>query len=259
MSRSIIVFLISLALAAFLLDRAGLLTPVRGVAYALLAPVAGFLTKATNSVSETVKIMSDLPSLVRENSALTAENSQLKSELAAKIDIIHENDLLRSELSLPARGQSQEGIAAFIVGRSRTGPFGTFLINRGEKDGLKIGQVALSQGVLVGRISEVFPGTATLIPITNVNSIIPVTLVESRGIGLLKGGVKGLVVEEISRDVGIISSEAVISSELGGVVPPGILVGKVEATAGGAADVFQNATVTSPIPFNWLELVVVLP
>lgn len=259
MTRGAILLIVALPVAIFFLDRANLLRPVKGAVSAVVSPVTGVVTQAATSVGEFIRVVGDFPTLVRENNALKAENTRLQAELADKLAIMHENDHLRSELSLPAAQRNPQGIAAFIVGRSRTGPFGTFTLNRGERDGIREGLVATSQGALVGRISEVFAGTSTLVPITNVNSVIPVVLVESRGQGLLKGGVKGLVVEEISRDVDIVPGEAVVTSDLGGVVPAGLLVGDVEAIAGGEADVFQSAAVTSPVPLNWLELVIIFP
>ena len=213
---------------------------------------------AAATAHETFLAFRDIPSLVRERNELAAENQKLQAALADTQDVMHENELLRAELSLPQPERDRQGIAAFIVGRSSTGAFGTFTINRGQRDGVREGQVVLSQGVLVGQISEVLEQTSFLIPLTNVNSAIPVVFAESRGIGVLRGGVRGLTVEEVARDVAILPGEAVVTSNLGGIVPQGIFVGTVESVVGNPADVFQSVTVRSPVPFNWIELVVVM-
>lgn len=254
-----LVFLVLLPLLVFFAERAGKLGEARSQVRRAITPVTGVLTSLTLAARDLGRVILDLPSLVRENNNLKLENTRLAAELADKLNIQHENSLLRSELSLPPIDRSQKGIAAFIVGRSRTGPFGTFLINRGAKDGIREGQVALARNTLVGRIIEVGETISTLLPITNVNSTIPVTLIESRGIGLLKGGVRGLVIEEISRDVQVKKGEAVVTSSLGSVVPPGIFVGTVETVTGQPADIFLQVAIFSPVPFHMLELIVVLP
>jgi|GEM_PF-5068106 len=257
MRRATVVLLLTIPVAALLLDRTGLFSPFRSTALTVTTPLTGALVRFGVSIRETVSIARDLPALVRENAALTVENRQLVAELALQADVAHENDLLRTELSLPAATHEKRAVAAFIVGRSRTGPFGTYLLNRGTQDGIASGQAVLSQETLVGRITEVYEMTSVLTPITNVNSSIPVVFVESRGIGILRGGVRGLAVEEVSRDVQVLPGEAVVTSELGSITPAGILVGTVEAVSGNPADVFQAVTIRSNVPFNWLELVMV--
>jgi rod shape-determining protein MreC len=217
------------------------------------------VTKAVLSVKETTDLVINIRFLSQENKELAQENRFLKASLADKEEVIRENDLLRSELSLPLPDRSKKGMAAFIIGRSSVGAFGTFLINRGSRDGLETGQAAISGGMLVGTLTDVYETTSILLPITNVNSVIPVALVESGGQGLLRGGIKGLSVGEISRDVSVKIGETVVTSRLGGAVPPGIMVGTVQALTGNPTDVFRVAAITSPLLFNWLELVVILP
>jgi rod shape-determining protein MreC len=259
MRRDVLLLLLVVPVILFVLDRQGLLDPVRGAAWRAAAPVTGSVTRLTLTVAETVRAVAGIRTLMREHAALTAENRRLRAELADKEDIIHENDLLRTELGLPERGRGQQGLAAFVIGRTGSGTFGVLEINRGRRDGLREGQVVVSEGALVGRIIQVSEATSTVLPITNVNSTIPVVLVQSRGVGLLRGGVRGLVVEEIPRDVEVVPGESVVTSTLGGVVPEGILVGTVEEVLGYPADVFRTVAVRSPVPFNWLEVVVVRP
>lgn len=257
MRRSTILFLVAIPLTFFLLDRVGLLAPIKGATLVVFTPVSKALIGVAGGVTDMARALWSLPALIRENNELAAENNRLAAELAGKTDLVHENAVLRSELSLPASERSREGIAAFVVGKSRTGAFGTFLINRGERDGIQAGRVVFSQGVLVGRVTEVFASTSIVTPITNVNSVIPVVLAESRGMGLLKGGVRGLSVEEVPRDVAIKQGEAVVTSALGGVVPAGILVGTVQSVTGNPADVFQTVAVKPSASFNTIELVMV--
>lgn len=259
MKRSTIIILLTIPLAAFFLERAGLLSPARAAVAQIITPVSAVLTRATLGMGEQIRAIRSIQSLIRENNELRAKNIRLEGQLASQFDVLHENDILRAELGLAKRETGKKGIPAFIVGRSRTGPYGTFLLDRGEKDGIAIGQVATSEGVLVGRVIEVTRANSVLLPITNVNSAVPVTLVESRGMGLLRGGVKGLTVEQVARDVEIKAGEAVITSAMGGLVPAGLLVGKVESVISNPADVFQSVAVSSPLSFNWLELVMVWP
>jgi rod shape-determining protein MreC len=259
MNRATIVLLLFLPILAFLLDRQGVLDPAKGVAIRIVTPVTQWLVSATATISDGFRTIGSLRQIVTENDRLQKENQELHALLADAANIRHENDLLRGELALEARPTGVTEIAALVVGRTSAGAFGTLLLNRGTTDGVRVGSVVISRGALMGRVTEVYETTCVVTPITNVNSVIPVVLVASRGSGILRGGVRGLTIEEVSRDVTVEKDEAVVTSGLAGMVAAGIFIGRVEAVTSTPADIFQTVSVASDVRFNSLELVVIRP
>jgi len=94
--------------------------------------------------------------------------------------------------------------------------------------------------------------------ITDYNSLVPVILQDSRATGLLRGGLGGLVIEDIPLNIPIKAGEEVVTSGLGGTMPSGILVGKTNKIVSKEGDIFQKITLETPINIYYLEFVFVV-
>jgi rod shape-determining protein MreC len=183
----------------------------------------------------------------------------LQSQIAILTEVQHENEILKNELGLAQSTPSTYKLApASIIGRAATGYLKTVIIDRGVKDGVKTGQAVVSQGYLVGVVNQVYDNSSEVNLITDYNSIVPVLLQDSRGTGLLRGGLAGLTVEDIPLNVSIKPSERVVTSGLGGDMPAGISVGKIDEVVSKEGEIFQKVTVSSPIQIYFLEFVFVV-
>jgi rod shape-determining protein MreC len=255
--RLLIIIAIFLAVG-FLIWPTGALRPVKNFFYLALKPfsIAGSFT--VDRVSLFFKNMAHLGKLTTENQKLIKENLELQSELSLLKEAQHENEILKKEIGFYNNRGDLKLLPANIIGRSITGYLRTIIIDRGQKDGLKSGQAIVSQGYLVGTVKEVMEDTSEVKLITDYNSLVPVILQESRGTGLLRGGLVGLTVEDIPLNINIKSGEQVITSGLGGDIPFGILVGKVTNIISTKGEIFQKVTLDSPIQIYYLEFVFVV-
>jgi rod shape-determining protein MreC len=94
--------------------------------------------------------------------------------------------------------------------------------------------------------------------ITDYNSLVPVILQDSRGTGLIRGGLGGLVVEDVPLNIAIKPNENLVTSGLGGQIPGGIAVGKAQEVISKSGEIFQKVTIVSPIDFSKLEVLFVV-
>lgn len=220
-----------------------------------LAPIVRTLRQSSEGTLANTSLLFKISTLVQENGQLRVKVNELSALDITNSELKHENDLLRKELSLVTPQNSSSLIAAQVISRSSSVSQQTIIINKGGNDGFVHGMPIIAQGYLVGRVDEALPHTSRVMLLSSVNSLLPVVLEDSRSVGLLKGGVGGLLLDEIPRDVSIQNGEAVVTSNIGDVVKNGIPVGRVAEVISGKSDIFQSARITSPIDLSRLEIV----
>ena len=201
--------------------------------------------------------MSHIKDLTKENQNLIKENLELQSQLSLLKEAQHENEILKKEIGFYNTRKDMNILPANIIGRSISGYLRTVTIDRGSKDQIKSGQAIISDGFLVGTVKDVYENSSEITLITDYNSLVPVILQDSRGTGLLRGGLLGLVIEDIPLNIPIKSDEQIVTSGLGGDIPFGIMVGKVNQTISKKGEIFQKVTLNSPIQIYYLEFVFV--
>lgn len=221
--------------------------PINFVFYRTFGQVPGFF-----------KEVAHLRQIVKENQNLVKENLDLQAKLSKLSEIQYENEILKKELNFSKEQASETLVPAAIIGQSPGGYLRYFIIDKGEKDGLIEGQAVISQGFLVGTLANVRADNSEVILINDYNSLVPVILQDSRGTGLLRGGINGLAVGEIPLNIEIKPQENVVTSGLGGQIPAGVPVGKTSSVITKRGEIFQKVLVLSPVDFSRLEVLFVV-
>ncbi len=258
--RSIIVIVV-LMIVGFLIWPTGAIRPIKNVFYMALKPfsIAGNFTIDRTSLF--FRNFTHLGQLVRENQQLIKENLNLQGQLSLLKEAQHENEILKKEIGFFNESSNRGNLKllpANIIGRSTTGYLRTIVIDRGTKDQVKTGQAIVSQGYLVGTVKEAMENSSEVTLVTDYDSLVPVILQDSRGTGLLRGGLTGLTIEDIPLNIEIKTGEQVITSGLGGDIPFGMMVGKVNEIVSKKSEIFQKVTLDSPIQIYYLEFVFVV-
>lgn len=234
-----------------------------------LVPIKNFLFQMTKPISQTTKSSASkiggfflnirsIGTLIKSNNSLEKENKELKAKLAQMDEINHENKILKQELGFVQTQNIFKLVPAKVVSRSPSSFMQTIKVDKGSKDGVTKGKAVLSNGSLLGIVGEVGEQYSDIILVTNTRSLIPIILQNSRGTGLLKGGLQGLTIEDIALDTKIQKDEFVVTSGLGGDLPSGILVGTVEGIISSQSEIFQRASVKSSVEFGKLEIVFIV-
>ena len=252
----LVIFLI--LIFGFVLAPTGILDGGRNLLFQATKPLTIVSNFTVDRVSIFFRNLLSLGEKTRENQRLIQENLALQSQLAILNETQHENEILKKEMGFLNTKGELKLLPANIIGRSITGYLKTIVIDRGSADGLKTNQAVISQGFLVGTIRDIWEKSAEVILITDSNSLVPVVLQESRGTGLLRGGLGGLAVEEIPLNISIQKGEQVVTSGLGGDIPMGIIVGNVNEVISREGEIFQKVTIKSPIQIYFLEFVFVV-
>ncbi len=232
------------------------LDPLRRAAFVAAQPAA-LVTTGTLEGRGLVETVKNILSLRQRVAELEAENTSLKAQIVSLQEEQQVTELAsRAIAQVPGQFQASV-IAARVVSRSPSRLADGILVNRGERDGVRVGQPVFDAGFLAGLVTEVSAATSQVSLLSNPSLQIPVTFQETRAQGLLRGGLAGLTITDIPSDAAITPGEPVVTSALGEVVRPGIPVGVADQILSKDSEVLQRVLLRSPVEFHRLEFVAI--
>ncbi|MBX4191448.1 MAG: rod shape-determining protein MreC [Candidatus Doudnabacteria bacterium] len=209
----------------------------------------GFLTRkltdGTNGFKNSFSTLFTIRKLVRENSQLSQEVDQLAFENARLKSAQDENAALRRALNFRQQG-SFSLLAVEVINSDPTGFTQTIVIDKGSDLNIHLNQPIVAQpGLLVGKVTKVYPGSAEVTLITDPAIVINGEVVESGAKGLIKGehGL-GLSLDLVTQNELIKTGDQVITSGLSNDFPRGLLIGNISAIRSSTTDLFQKAFVS---------------
>jgi len=250
-------FLIFSIIAVLIIFSLTLVGPVRGSVERLFGPVLAVFYSKSVAVRKTVQVVRSLDTLPRENEDLNNRIADLLAENARLKEIEHENILLRDELKISSENKNRRIVATRVIARSPISFLDTITIDRGATEHIATGQPVTLHGSLVGKVISAADHTAQVQLITSVDAITQAQLQNSRTNGIVKGGVRGLIMDFIPQDTSVSPGESIITSGLGGSLHPGILIGTVESVISKKNDIFQSISIKPAAPITLIDIVFV--
>jgi len=236
----------------------GFFSPVRDGLRRSVALPAHWVDVATTRVIDAFKVLFTVNNLARENAELKTENTELKAKAASLEALKVENDNLYKDLQFKKAHPQMRLTPANVVGYSPTGLYQTLIIDRGSRDGLKENQVVVASGYLIGKVGKVSLATSEVWLLANRNLLTPVILAKTGTIGLLRGSIRGLIVENIPLDTKTKIGEAVVTSSLEGIYPAGIAVGHVVDIISAKEEIFLTLRIENPVSVGNLTSVLIV-
>jgi len=260
-SRENIKFLsaVILLIVIIFLSSRGADNPVKGTVLWLTSPFLKTFRIFSGAVHGFFQFLGSIGELKGENEKLVKKNQELLAEIVKFKDTEKENELLRKELGLvPKNKYNLE--ASFVIGQDALGAGSSIFIDKGKNKGIQEGMaVIVSNGILVGKVSEVFPDTARVVLITDRDSIVNGEVLESGAKGIIKGTYGlGIMMDMISQTEVLKEGDAAITSGLGGEMPRGLLIGKIGQIGQSEDKLFQQATIFSLADLSSLRVVFVV-
>lgn len=255
--RLVIIILI-VATALSLLSAFGVLKGPKNVFWNLTKPISLALKASFGRVPNFFINITHVNQILKQNRNLINENLELQSQLNSLKEVTYENEILKKELNFSqVQNKATQLVPVAIIGRT-SGYLKSVVVDKGNDNGLVKGQAVVSQGFLVGIVNSVTENSAEVTLVTDYKSLVPAVLQDSRGTGLLRGGLGGLIIEDIPLNIEIKTGENIVTSGLGGQVPSGISVGKAQGIISKPGEIFQKVSVDSPIDFSRLEVLFVV-
>ena len=200
----------------------------------LKAFFSDFLAPVTFAVNKPIKEIAIIMDDVKSATDLRSENIRFKSEIRRLK--AWKNKTKNQELELLELRKLLNSVsgkrAKLVTGRVITAPGGVFantvLLDAGLKEGIKIGQPAISSKGLVGSVINVGLNTSRILLLVDLNSMIPAYLTDSNWPLILQGqNGKLLKMKFLATDAKPIEGEIIETSGHGESYPYGITIGHV--------------------------------
>ncbi len=260
-SPKIVKFLVISAICFVLIffNPKGVFNPVRTVFFEVAYPLQKTFYTISRTIAESFSFLSSIGTMRTENEKLLRENDALLVTVVSLQEAKKENDVLREQLNLLPRDKFKLE-PSFIIGQDPQGLGSWITIGKGSSSGIQSGMpVIVSDGILVGKVEEVGLDSSRVSLLTNAVSAVNASDLETGAKGLVKGTYGlGLVMDMISQSDLLNVGDTVITSGLGGELPRGLLIGKIQEIKVSPDKLFQQAIVMPRIRYQKLDIVFVI-
>lgn len=202
---------------------------------------------------------------------LLDENAQLKEELAA---LIEENTLLQQDkyelnklrelFELDGQYAEYNKVGARIIGRDSGNWYSSFLIDKGEDDGLEVDMNVIAQGGLVGRITSVGPGWARVTSIISDNVHVSAMTLSTEDNMTVTGDLRlmaeGCITfsQLVDGQDSVREGDKVVTSNISDKYLPNILIGYIRTISKDANNLTKSGEIVPAVDFEHLGEVLII-
>jgi rod shape-determining protein MreC len=261
-SRLLLVLLIAIAFALITVDiRGGEDSPVdgaRSAAAAVFGPIENGVSAAVDPVGNAVSAVRESGERHDRIAELEKENAALKAKLGS--DDRDKSRLKQLDKMLKVAGEGQYGIkgAQVIAIGAAQGFSWTITIDVGADDGIKRDMTVLNGDGLVGRVTTVGPGTATVLLANDPDFTVGTRMEAGDELGFASGqGDRPLRVELLNGKAEVKKGDRLVTfgSQADKPFVPGVPVGVVSRVDPSSGDLTRTLSVTPYVSFSKLDIV----
>jgi len=241
-ARARLLFFATLAIVLLLVDaRVRALDSVRRGLAVVLYPVERVLLWPRDAASGIGDYLVSVGGLTRENEALRRAALDYAQRALATESLAAENEQLRRLLGLRAR-PGTHGEAAQVLYESRDRFARRVVIDGGALRGIAAGSPVIDELGVVGQVTRVYPLTAEVTLLTDRDQAIPVQVLRNGLRGVAFGGQEPgtLDLRFLASNADVVAGDAVVTSGIDGVYPPGLPVAHVDRVEREAKDQFAR-------------------
>ncbi|WP_328496380.1 rod shape-determining protein MreC [Streptomyces sp. NBC_00414] len=261
-SRLLLVLLIAIAFALITVDiRGGEDSPVDGArrgAATVFGPIEDGVSTAVDPVGNAIQAVKDSGSRHDRIAQLERDNAGLKAKLGS--DDRNRSRSAQLDKMLKTAGAGQYGIkgAEVIAIGAAQGFSWTVTIDVGANDGIKRDMTVLNGDGLVGRVTTVGPGTATVLLANDPDFTVGTRMESTDELGFASGqGDRPLRVELLNGKAKIKKGDRLVTfgSQADKPFVPGVPVGLVSRVDPSGGDLTRTIYVTPFVSFSKLDIV----
>jgi rod shape-determining protein MreC len=198
------------------------------------------------------------PILLEENRTLQGRLATALAHEQTHRELFEENRRLRALLDF--KKQADWPLTAVeVIGHER-GPWSrTLLLDKGTRDGIRVGMAVMTPVGLVGQISEVGPALSRAILVTDPHFRVAATASGRRVQGLVMGTSSGeCLLTYLPLDADLPPGEMVLTTGGQSFAPRGIPIGSVDKIRPDALGLFRSARIRPHVALDALEEVLVV-
>ena len=237
--------------------------PINAFASVFMMPLQRGITTVGTKIKNTADRLSEISRLLDENERLkakvdelTIENSKLQQD---KYELIEFRELKELDDQY-----NFDTVAAKVVAKEpgKCKWYDSFIINKGEDDGLEVDMNILADGGLVGRIIKLGPDWAQVRTIIQDDNNVTGTVLSLKKNLNVSGNLKeydysGNITFSRFKDDKIALGDSVVTSSISEKYIPGVLIGHISGIEN-EPDNTKKGTITPAVDFEHLDIVLVV-
>lgn len=212
--------------------------------------------------AEDLKTMRDV---MQENKKLQTQVDQLTQDLSTIKLEQYELNNLRELMELDQKYPSYDKVAARVIGNDGGNWFNTFLIDKGEKDGIEKDMNVIAGSGLVGIVIDTGPNYAKVRSIIDDASNVSGMALSSADRCIVNGNLSSMNKEQVIQfsdlkceDDAVKAGEQLVTSHISDKYLEGILIGYVSTINRDPNNLTYSGTVTPAVDFQHLQEVLVI-
>lgn len=184
------------------------------------------------------------------------DNAQFQ-ELRQRLTELETQNQQLQELLGYVKQRRQTGLPAPVVGRSADHWWQQLVLGRGSNDGVKVGDVVMAPGGVIGRIVNVTPNTSRVLLLSDPSSRTGVAISRSRSMGYMRGQSGNRAIMEFFDKVPDVRRGDVVStSAFSQLFPASLPVGRIESVNLSKSPA-PEAVIELSSPVSYLEWAVI--
>lgn len=237
--------------------------PINAFASVFMMPLQRGITTVGTKIKNTADRLSEISRLLDENERLkakvdelTIENSKLQQD---KYELIEFRELKELDDQY-----NFDTVAAKVVAKEpgKCKWYDSFIINKGEDDGLEVDMNILADGGLVGRIIKLGPDWAQVRTIIQDDNNVTGTVLSLKKNLNVSGNLKeydysGNITFSRFKDDKVARGDSVVTSSISEKYIPGVLIGYISEIEN-EPDNTKKGTITPAVDFEHLDIVLVV-
>ena len=243
------------------LSALGIIRPLEGLVSTPINFVSRMVTQATLRADETFVSLSDVEALRERNAVLEEALARQQAELIELREIASDYERIADLLSYTRANDDAEYVMADIIAQGQIGLVRSIVINKGTRNGIRVGLPVVTEAGLVGRVFQVTANSSQVQLVTDQNSFVNARIERTRAQGSVQGeglSTGSLRMLHIPPESDAQTGDLVFTSGLGGNFPADIFIGTVESVRNLEFELSQEAQLSTQIDFQTLEFVLVI-
>ena len=199
-----------------------------------VAPFQRAAAAVSNGVSSLWEKYTNIDAILEENEKLTTENAELRGQMVDYDKLKAENEAYKALTNIQEQHPEMSYVSSFVIGRDPLDSFYGFTLDKGSLDGVEANDAITSdEGYLLGVVTEVDLTSCKVMTILHPSFNAAGVVSRTRDNGIITGSAdyaaEGLcILSNLSRGTLTKADDQVITTGLGGVFPPDVLVGVVQ-------------------------------
>jgi len=243
-----------------------------GISTAPLQEAAGYVVipfeKSITAISDTIHGVQER---MREKEEILLENEELKAEVEILTGENHkllvnaqEYDRLKKLYELDEDYSDYPKVAASIISKDPGNWYDTFMINKGSRDGIRVGNNVIADRGLVGIVTQTGSSWATVRSIIDDSSSVSAMTVSSQDNFVVHGDLElidqgKLRFEQLYDQEDIVTAgERVVTSNISENYVEGLFIGYINEVVQDSNNLTKTGTIVTPIDFAHLKNVFVI-